>query len=136
MVPLRPDTLLCSTLTGVNDLRTAFSLSASERLDLRDFAYRGVGEIGDTVWRDDNRNGIQDPAEPGIAGVGVELVWAGFDGVLDTEDDYRYPKQFTDADGLYLFGELPPGSVRSCDRSGIRAHGDNADRVFDQSCRR
>ena len=95
---------------GVNDLSTAFSLSASESLDLRDFAYRGVGETGDTMWRDDNRNGVQDSGEPGIAGVGVELVWAGFDGVLDTADDYRYPKQFTDADGLYLFGELPPGA--------------------------
>jgi uncharacterized repeat protein (TIGR01451 family) len=30
-------------------------------------------EIGNLVWRDDNRNGIQDPNEPPLAGVTVEL---------------------------------------------------------------
>ena len=31
-------------------------------------------EVGNRVWRDDNANGIQDPGEPPIAGVQVDLV--------------------------------------------------------------
>jgi LPXTG-motif cell wall-anchored protein len=95
---------------GINDLQTAVSLTAGEHLVHRDFAYRGDAEIGDTVWRDDNRNGIQDAGEPGIAGVGVEIVWAGPDGVFGTDDEYRFPKTTTDGSGMYMFDDLPPGS--------------------------
>jgi hypothetical protein len=37
-----------------------------------DFGFRRLS-IGDFVWRDDNKNGIQDSGEPGVAGVTVEL---------------------------------------------------------------
>lgn len=33
-----------------------------------------VRELGDLVWRDENGNGVQDPNEPGIGGVRLELV--------------------------------------------------------------
>ncbi|HEY6635724.1 MAG TPA: SdrD B-like domain-containing protein, partial [Acidimicrobiia bacterium] len=33
----------------------------------------GTAQIGDTVWRDDNRNGVQDDGEPGIAGARVRI---------------------------------------------------------------
>lgn len=95
---------------GVNDLVTDISLAPGERLEDRDFAYRGDAEIGDTVWRDNNRNGVQDAGEPGIAGVGAEIVWAGLDGVFGTGDDYRYPNTVTDSNGKYRFGDLPPGN--------------------------
>lgn len=44
-----------------------------------------VGSIGDRVWKDGNRNGIQDSGEPGIGGVKVELwVDSNNDGAHDT----------------------------------------------------
>ena len=36
-------------------------------------AFSAACEIGDTVWHDVNHNGIQDPGEPGIDNVTVEL---------------------------------------------------------------
>ncbi len=59
------------------------------------------GSIGDLVWNDTNKNGIQDDGEKGIKGVGVELL--GSDGktvVKQTKTDIR---------GMYLFSDLQPG---------------------------
>ena len=63
------------------------SLGAAEAIRDVDFGYNGDGIIGDTVWLDENRDGVQDLGEPGIAGVVVELTWPGPDGVLGTLDD-------------------------------------------------
>lgn len=51
-------------------------------------------EVGNRVWRDENGNGIQDPGEPPIPGVVVELHDA--DGLL-------LASTTTDANGLYYF---------------------------------
>lgn len=62
--------------------------------------------IGDLVWEDLNRDGIQDTAEPGIAGVSVELLDAGGI-VLETTT--------TDATGNYgffLFTPAVPGTFQ------------------------
>ncbi len=59
-------------------------------------------ELGDRVWADDNRNGVQDAAESGIGGITVELL-DGTGAVVDTV--------VTDADGEYLFG-VAPGTWR------------------------
>ncbi|WP_076230892.1 SdrD B-like domain-containing protein [Paenibacillus sp. FSL H7-0331] len=56
------------------------------------------GSIGDLVWHDLNANGIQDPGEPGIPGVTVELYNADTNALLDTKT--------TDAGGNYLFTNL------------------------------
>ncbi len=55
-------------------------------------------EVGNRVWQDDNGNGIQDPGEPPIAGVDVELVDSS-GAVIATAT--------TDADGLYYFANVP-----------------------------
>jgi hypothetical protein len=62
-----------------------------------------VGEIGDLVWNDINRNGVQDPGEPGIAGARVRLT------NLDTNQVFE---QTTNGNGNYLFTGLPPGNYR------------------------
>src|SRR5205085_11899256 len=36
----------------------------------------GTGKIGDTVWKDLNANGLQDPGEPGFENVKVSLYTA------------------------------------------------------------
>ena len=55
---------------------------------------------GNRVWHDLNRNGVQDPGEPGVAGVTVKLYKA--DGTL-------FGTKVTDANGLYLFANIPAG---------------------------
>lgn len=60
-------------------------------------------KIGDFVWLDENENGIQDPGEPGVAGVKVYL--------LDEAGNViRWTK--TDENGAYLFAKLVEGEYR------------------------
>jgi len=91
------------------------------------FQYPEPGEIGDFVWCDTNNDGIQDPREPGIAGVIVDLTCAGPDGMLGTADDY-IDSQMTDAAGNYLFTDIPPGLCQvdvDENSAGIKVPGDN-----------
>ena len=59
-----------------------------------------TGSIGDYVWDDLNRDGLQDEDEPGIAGATVEL-W---------QDGLMIDSTTTDADGFYLFDGLYEGA--------------------------
>ena len=93
------------------DSQTDVVLGAGDSHLTADFGYGGSGSIGDFVWWDLNNDGVQDPGEPGIPGVDVEIVWAGADGVLSTPDDVTYVVT-TDADGLYLQDNLPDGEYR------------------------
>lgn len=68
------------------------------------------GSIGDTVWYDTNGNGIQEPGEPGISGVGLVLYNAGPDGLCGTADDLAVANTTTDASGKYLFTGVAAGS--------------------------
>ena len=62
-----------------------------------------VGGLGDTVWKDLDGDGIQDPGEPGVAGVIVRL--SDCEGnVLATE--------ITDENGFYFFNNLIPGDYQ------------------------
>ncbi|MGL5910559.1 MAG: SdrD B-like domain-containing protein, partial [Phycicoccus sp.] len=71
-----------------------------------DFGYRGAAAVGDRVWLDANRNGVQDAGEAGVPGAVVQLELAGPDGVLGTADDFRLTTT-TGANGEYLFEGLP-----------------------------
>ena len=64
-----------------------------------------ANEIGDRVWSDSNRNGLQDPVEVGIAGVPVKLLKQG-DGDAGTTT--------TGADGRYGFTGMPDGAYQVC----------------------
>ncbi|HEY1082033.1 MAG TPA: GEVED domain-containing protein, partial [Prosthecobacter sp.] len=74
---------------------------------------KGMG-IGNRVWLDSNNNGIQDAGENGVAGVVVELFTPGADNAIGGSGsgaDSQVGAAFTTgADGLYLFGNLAPGS--------------------------
>lgn len=79
---------------------TSVPLKAGVRFDLPVVSTPLVA-VGDRVWRDLDRDGIQDDGEPGVAGAVVDLytsggVWAG--------------ETTTDAQGDYLFDGLPAGS--------------------------
>ena len=55
--------------------------------------------LGDEVWEDLNRNGLQDAGEPGIPGVVINL----------TGNDGSTRSAVTDGNGNYLFPSLIPG---------------------------
>lgn len=58
--------------------------------------------LGNYVWHDVNENGLQDPTEPGIAGVLVTLYASDGVTVLATAS--------TDGNGAYTFTNLPEGT--------------------------
>ena len=62
-----------------------------------------TGEIGDTVWKDLDGDGVQDPNEPGVEGVVVNL--------FDCEGNF-IRSETTDANGYYLFDLLLPGGYQ------------------------
>ncbi|MDO4259704.1 MAG: SdrD B-like domain-containing protein [Actinomycetaceae bacterium] len=72
-----------------------------------DFGFvRQKVRVGDYVWKDINRDGIQDPGEPGVPGVVLELV--GPDGKAVTNVHGKAVGQVkTDGDGGYSFTDLP-----------------------------
>jgi uncharacterized repeat protein (TIGR01451 family) len=66
------------------------------------------GSLGDYVWEDVNRDGIQDDDEPGISGVNVDLYLdANSDGVPQSEEFQS--TDVTNGNGLYLFTGLAAG---------------------------
>jgi fimbrial isopeptide formation D2 family protein/uncharacterized repeat protein (TIGR01451 family) len=81
------------------------NIAAGENERTIDFGYRGNASVGDRVWIDQDRDGMQDPSEPGIPGATVQLRWAGQDGALDTADDVLFTTT-TGANGVYLFDGL------------------------------
>jgi len=58
--------------------------------------------VGDTIWFDQNQDGLEDPGEPGIAGVVLYILNANGD-TLGTAT--------TDANGQYLFDGLLPDAA-------------------------
>ncbi|MFC3891457.1 SdrD B-like domain-containing protein [Lentzea rhizosphaerae] len=76
------------------------SLGPNKREDLTlDLGIRPPDKLGDTVWKDENKNGLQDPGEPGVPGVTVKL------GDKTTT---------TDENGKYEFPNLPDGTYTVC----------------------
>lgn len=62
------------------------------------------GELGDRVWNDANANGIQDPQEPGVADVKVNLLDA--EGNPVAGEDGQQLSTTTDGNGNYRFAGL------------------------------
>ncbi|WP_338845578.1 SdrD B-like domain-containing protein [Massilia sp. W12] len=61
-----------------------------------------TAQLGDRVWFDHNKNGVQDAGEGGVAGVKVSL--------LDANGAATGMVTSTDANGNYLFANLKPGT--------------------------
>jgi|GEM_PF-1079966 len=91
-------------LDGSLDHQSVEVLDQGEDNLRHDFGYAAppveLASIGDYVWLDENRDGIQDASEPGIAGVSVRLY---------DENTVRLATVETDANGNYLFDDLTPG---------------------------
>jgi hypothetical protein len=63
-----------------------------------------LAEVGDRIWKDLNKNGIQDQGEEGFPGVTVAL--------YKCDGTWLNKILITDANGYYLFTNLEPGSYK------------------------
>lgn len=66
-----------------------------------------LATLGNYVWDDKNKNGIQETIEPGISNVTVKLDGTPNDGSL-----FNQLLTATDANGIYNFYNLKPGAYR------------------------
>ena len=81
-----------------------------------DFGFTPVFSLGNRVWFDTDNSGTINGTEVGISGVNVHLfasdgateIPVGPDGILNTADDNTVGVT-TDANGYYLFNNLPAG---------------------------
>jgi uncharacterized repeat protein (TIGR01451 family) len=74
-----------------------------------------MAQVGDTVWYDIDRDGVQDPSELGIPNITLTLTGTDYgpDGVVGGGDDSPVSlTQVTDASGKYLFSGLGAGSYK------------------------
>ena len=83
----------------------------------QDFGYRGTAtstaQLGDFVWEDRNGNGVQDPGEPGIDRITVDLYFAGADGVFQSNELLAPLLSTTTSNGgFYVFDNLAAGTYR------------------------
>ena len=93
---------------GTLDNSTALTLPENTTVADVDFAFTATGSIGDLVWLDLSNDGVQDPGEPGLGGIGVTVTWLGPDGVPGGGDDFVFTAT-TAPDGSYLVEGLPAG---------------------------
>ena len=83
--------------------------SAAPNVTKIDFGFVKPVSVGNFVWFDANKDGIQDADEVGVAGVTVTLDQPlGMDPLLDADGNVVKPV-ITDANGKYVFTNLLPG---------------------------
>jgi len=90
---------------GGNDSTSVVTVIGGTTNNDQDFGYENnvpAGQIGDRIFADTNGNGVQDPGEPGIPGIVVQIC-----GDLDDDNSTANTcrTETTDADGDYLFGD-------------------------------
>ena len=82
-----------------------------------DFAFVKPASVGDFVWFDANKNGIQDADEAGVPGVTVTLTDGAGNPVIDLDGNPVKPVT-TDANGKYEFTNLMPNVDRIVANAG------------------
>ena len=89
-------------ILAINDMSFCYQ-------DCTDPILPSVVSIGNRVWNDLNRNGLNEPDEPGIPGVSLVL-WSDSDG--DAVPDWQGfgGVRVTDENGYYKFSGLQPGN--------------------------
>ncbi|MBK6977561.1 MAG: carboxypeptidase regulatory-like domain-containing protein [Cytophagaceae bacterium] len=87
--------------TGTTQSVTVVSGEENKTLDA---GYFKPAKLGDYVWEDTNKNGVQDSGEPGISGATVKLT-----GTTSTGAPVSLTTT-TDANGKYEFTNLAPGT--------------------------
>lgn len=95
------DPALDSDADPASGQSAVFTLQAGTYDDTRDAGLFRLAAVGDFVWLDKNKNGVQDRTESGVGGVKVSLYTA--DGIL-------VARTTTNPSGAFLFTNLQPGS--------------------------
>lgn len=92
---------------NITDAKTAsVTLNAGEQNLTLDLGINAIpGKLGDKVWEDKDKDGIQDEGEPGIKNAKVELYRCSASG-----DEAPIATTTTDANGNYIFDNLEAGS--------------------------
>jgi uncharacterized repeat protein (TIGR01451 family) len=105
---LPEDVIAYSESDGKPDSVIDFFSQTSDNTEA-DFGYRSrTVSVGDYVWNDSNRNGLQDAGEAGIPNVTVQLL----DPTTTDVDNVEMPvldSVTTDAEGFYEIAGLEPG---------------------------
>lgn len=104
---------------GDHDSRTNVTLAVGEHHETADFGYAATALLGDRVWWDLDRDGVQDTGEPGIPGVEITVVYAGPDGDLATDADNLVFVTTTGADGAWTVADVPLGNYRVTITAGL-----------------
>lgn len=103
------DRTIDSDIDPITNATDAISVTQPITDLTRDAGFYRPVTIGDRVWRDHNANGLQEIGEPGIAGVSVTLLYT--DGTPVAAESVGAAQTIaTDANGLYLFTDIAPGS--------------------------
>ncbi|MEM1324942.1 MAG: SdrD B-like domain-containing protein [Bacteroidota bacterium] len=114
IVDVNPNDQMSNMELGLSSVMNLTAGAGNEVVD-QDFGYTpedqdpGEGVIGDYVWYDTDDDDVQDPDEPGIEGVIVEL-YKDLDNdnmITGTELDSPFATTVTDENGNYYFGGLP-----------------------------
>lgn len=100
------DDVTTATVRGVDSGATA-----SQEVHFYATADDDSVAVGDRVWLDTDRDGVQDAGEPGIGGARLVITGPGGDPVPDFDDPTStIAPQTTDSEGRYLFTNLPPAA--------------------------
>lgn len=123
-----PHTTNVSLGSGVEHLTADFGYNWAPPADTNNPGPGVLGAIGDRVWYDTDGDGVQDVGELGIAGVPLTLYYdSDSDGVVDAVwpvDTGNGPGvAVTDANGFYIFDELPPGIYEVVANGGLPVAG-------------
>ncbi|HCX8961266.1 TPA: carboxypeptidase regulatory-like domain-containing protein, partial [Staphylococcus aureus] len=86
-----------------NGLSSVITVNGKDNLSADLGIYKPKYNLGDYVWEDTNKNGIQDQDEKGISGVTV---------TLKDENGNVLKTVITDADGKYKFTDLDNGNYK------------------------
>ncbi|EOB9166751.1 SdrD B-like domain-containing protein, partial [Staphylococcus aureus] len=86
-----------------NGLSSVITVNGKDNLSADLGIYKSKYNLGDYVWEDTNKNGIQDQDEKGISGVTV---------TLKDENGNVLKTVTTDADGKYKFTDLDNGNYK------------------------
>ncbi|HEA5931259.1 TPA: carboxypeptidase regulatory-like domain-containing protein, partial [Staphylococcus aureus] len=86
-----------------NGLSSVITVNGKDNLSADLGIYKPKYNLGDYVWEDTNKNGIQDQGEKGISGVTV---------TLKDENGNVLKTVTTDADGKYKFTDLDNGNYK------------------------
>jgi hypothetical protein len=96
--PQNTFTYLGNSSVNLQGSTPVFALSTYEKTMEKDVGLVKSATIGDTVWNDENHNGIQDSGEKGMAGITVNIY---------STTNSNAQSTVTDANGHYAFDVIP-----------------------------